>query len=126
MVGDLLRRLVAKTIAQHFDSNFEADCNPPSVWRAGAEALVHTLQARTQADPSLTLLSVDAAVAYGFVSREAMLTALRDTRSTLPVFPSARMWYARESCYVWAVGFAARPPGPADWASPRRAGIGIF
>ena len=107
MVGDFLRRLVARTIAQQFASDFEAACNPHQYalsTRADAEPLVHTLQARTQADPSLTLLSVDAAAAYDLVSREAMLTSLRDTPSTLPVLPFARMWYARESCYVWAAG----------------------
>ena len=107
VVGDFLRRLVARTIAQQFAADFEAACNPHQYalsTRAGAEALVHTLQARTQADPSLTLLSVDAAAAYDLVSREAMLTSLRDTPSTLSVLPFARMWYARESCYVWAAG----------------------
>ena len=72
--------------------------------RAGAEALVHTLQARSQADPTLTVLSVDAAAAYDVVSREAMLAALRDEPSVQAVLPFARMWYARESRYVWAAG----------------------
>ena len=96
VVGDFLRRLVARTrtIAQQFAADFEAACNPHQYalsTRAGAEALVHTLQARTQADPSLTLLSVDAAAAYDLVSREAMLTSLRDTPSTLPVLPFAML-----------------------------------
>ena len=94
VVGDFLRRLVARTIAQQFASDFEAACNPHQYalsTRAGAEALVHTLRARTQADPSLTLLSVDAAAAYDLVSREAMLTSLRDTPSTLPVLPFAML-----------------------------------
>ena len=95
VVGDFRRRLVARTIAQQFAADFEAACNPHQYalsTRAGAEALVHTLQARTQADPSLTLLSVDAAAAaYDLVSREAMLTSLRDTPSTLPVLPFAML-----------------------------------
>ena len=66
VVGDALRRLVARTLAQQFAEHFETACNPHQYalsTRAGAEALVHTLQARTQADPSLTVLSVNAAAA---------------------------------------------------------------
>ena len=107
VVGDALRRLVARTIAQQFAAQFEDLCNPHQhalSTRAGAEALVHTLQARSQADPTLTVLSVDAAAAYDVVSREAMLAALRDAQSVQAVLPFARMWYARESRYVWAAG----------------------
>ena len=33
-----------------------------------------------------------------------MLAALRDAPSVQAVLPFARMWYARESRYVWAAG----------------------
>ena len=121
VVGDFVRRLVARTMAQKFASNFEAACNPHQYalsTRAGAEALVHTLQARTQADPSSTLLAADAAAAYDIVSREAMLTALalRDTPSTLSVLPAR---FARESCCVWAAGdHSHRIPQVASKGTP--------
>jgi len=107
VVGDFLRRLVARTLAQQFASHFQAACSPHQYAlssRAGAEALVHTLQARTQADTHLTVVSVDATAAYDLVSREAMLTAVRDLPALSPLLPFARLWYARESVYLWCAG----------------------
>eukprot|EP00439_Symbiodinium_sp_Y106_P009960 s16766_g1.t1 len=107
VVGDFLRRLVARALAQQFASHFQAACNPHQYAlssRAGAEALVHTLQARTQADSQLTVVSVDATAAYDLVSREAMLTAVRDFPALSPLLPFARLWYARESVYLWCAG----------------------
>ena len=98
VVGDFLRRLVARTLAQQFASHFQAACNPHQYAlssRAGAEALVHTLQARTQADAHLTVVSVDATAAYDLVSREAMLTAVRESPALSLLLPFARLWYAR-------------------------------
>ena len=70
VVGDFLPGLVARTIAQQIATvrlQLRSRLPPPPVYalstRAGAEALVQTWQARTQADPSVTLLSVDAAAA---------------------------------------------------------------
>ena len=75
--------------------------------RTGAEALVHTLQAKTQADPHLTVLSVDISAAYDTVSREAMLSALREVPQASALMPFVRLWYARESVYVWAASSQA-------------------
>ncbi|OLP83903.1 132 kDa protein [Symbiodinium microadriaticum] len=107
VVRDFLRRLVARTLAQQFASHFQAACNPHQYAlssRAGAEALVHTLQARTQADAHLTVVSVDATAAYDLVSREAMLTAVKESPALSPLLPFARLWYARKSVYLWCAG----------------------
>ena len=81
--------------------------------RTGAEALLHTLQAKTQADPQriglslcphLTVLSVDISAAYDTVSREDMLSALREVPQASALLPFVCLWYARESVYVWAAG----------------------
>ncbi|OLP77529.1 hypothetical protein AK812_SmicGene42397, partial [Symbiodinium microadriaticum] len=74
VVEDFLRCLVARALAQPFASHFQAACNPHQYAlssRAGAKALVHTLQARTQADAHLTVVSVDATAAYDLFSRES-------------------------------------------------------
>ena len=47
------------------------------------------------------MLSVDISAAYDTVSREAMLSALREVPQVV------RLWYARESVYVWAAGSQA-------------------
>ena len=70
--------------------------------RIGAEALVHTLQAKSQADLRLTVLSVDISAAYDTISREAMLCALREVPQASAQMPFVRLWYARETVYVWA------------------------
>ena len=57
-----------------------------------------------EADPQLTVISVDVSAAYDTVSRQSMLEALRDTPSLSPLLPFAQRWYARESAYVWTAG----------------------
>ena len=87
VIGDLLRRLVARTLAQQFSEPIALACSPHQYalsTRAGAEALIHSLQARTEADPQLTVVSVDVSAAYDTVSRQSMLEALRDTPSLSP------------------------------------------
>ena len=68
---------------------------------------MHSLQAKTQADPQLTVLSLDISAADDTISREAMLSVISliaavPDASALP--PFARLWYARESVYVWTAG----------------------
>ena len=110
VVGDLLRRLVARTLAQQFSQQLDAACHPHQYalsTRTGAEAPVHTLQAKTQPDTHLTVLSVDISAAYDTVSREAMLFALREVPQASALLPFVRFWYAREFVYVWAAGSQA-------------------
>ena len=62
VVGDFLRRLVARSLAQIFSSNLQEACQPFQFalsTRAGTEALAHALQAATEADP-------DATIGWGF------------------------------------------------------------
>ena len=54
MIGDFLRRLVARTLAQQFAGPIAEACHPhqyPLGSRVGAEALIHEVQARFSADP---------------------------------------------------------------------------
>ena len=107
VVGDFLRRVVARTLAQQFATHFQRACLPHQhafTTRAGSEALVHALQARAQLDPRLTLVSVDVTAAYDLISREAMLQALRRTPEASALLPFMRLWYARASPDVWVAG----------------------
>ena len=104
VVGDFLRRLVARSLAQHFASQFDHECHPHQFalsTRAGAEALVHGLQLTTEADPQLTIWSVDGIGAYDHVSRAAMLTALQATPEANAALPFARLFYSQPSTYLW-------------------------
>ena len=107
VVGDVLRRLVSRTLAQQFAERFDAACQPYQYAlsaRCGSEALVHTLQYLTQTSPAMTVLSVDGVGAYDHVSRLAMLQALRDTPDACRVLPYVRLWYSTPSTYVWIDG----------------------
>ena len=104
VVGDFLRRLVARTIAQLFAPAFDSACHPYQYalsTRAGSEALVHSLQLATEADPTLTILSVDGIGAYDHVSRSAMLLALHNANAANQALPFARMFYSTPSTYTW-------------------------
>ena len=102
VVGDFLRRLVARSLAQHFCGAIDSACRPCQFalsTRAGSEALAHGLA--TEADPSLTILSVDGVGAYDHVSRSAMLTALARAPDHQPLLPFPRMCYSAPSTYLW-------------------------
>ena len=74
---------------------FEAATHPHQYalsTRAGSEALVHSLQVACDGDPSLTVLSVDGVGASDLVSRQAMLTALRDTPNANAMLPFVRFF----------------------------------
>ena len=74
VAGDIVRRLVARTVAQQLESAVKIATAPFQFalsTRAGSECVV--LQTLTDVDPSATILSVDGIGAIVLVSREAML-----------------------------------------------------
>ena len=104
VVGDFLRRLVARSLAQIFSSNLQEACQPFQFslsTRAGTEALAHALQAATAADPDATILSVDGVGAYDAVSRLAMLRGLSRVPGAGACFPFVRQFYTAPSRFVW-------------------------
>ena len=104
VVGDYLRRLVARTLAQHFAPAFDVATRPHQyalATRAGTEALAHSLQLECEIDPTLTVLSVDGVGAYDLISRLAMLRALRNTPDAASVLPFVRLFYGQPSTFLW-------------------------
>ena len=74
VAGDIVRRLVAKTIAQQIRVPVEVATAPFQFalsTRAGCECIAHALQAMTDADPLATILFVDGISAYDSISRVA-------------------------------------------------------
>ena len=59
------------------------------------------LQALTEADPNATALSIDGISAYDLISRRAMLEALRRVPRGDQVLPFVRLFYDRQSTYLW-------------------------
>ena len=81
VVGDVLRRLVSRCLAQKYVQPIHTACQPHQfalATRSGTEAVVHALTAVTEANPTHTILSVDGVGAYDNISRNSMLQGLRD------------------------------------------------
>ena len=77
VVGDVIRRLVAKTLAKQFMTRFK-DATKPFQYtlstQAGCESIAHVVQVMTDRDPNCTVLSIHGVGAFDLVSRSAMMT----------------------------------------------------
>ena len=65
--GTVFRRLVAKTLARQFGTVVEGACSPFQFalsTRAGVDCVGHTVRAATEANPRMTVLSVDGIGAF--------------------------------------------------------------
>ena len=95
IAGDIVRRLVARIVAQQLASAVEIATAPFS------ECVAHVLQTLTDVDPSATILSVDGIGAFDLVSREAMLRGLLTVEGGESVLPFVRQFYGSVSTYLW-------------------------
>ena len=70
VTGDVVRRLVARTIAQQMERPFVATAafQYALSTRAGSECIAHVLQTLTETDPNATVLSIDGIGAFDLVS----------------------------------------------------------
>ena len=103
MVGDVIRRLVARTAAQQVATNVEQATAPFQYalsTRAGCECVSHVVQALCEANPNTTIVSVDGVSAYDTISREAMMQGLLDMEGGETVLPFVRQFYGRVSLYL--------------------------
>ena len=81
VVGDVVRRLVARTITQQFTEEAEAVTHPFQYalsTRAGTECVAHVVQSLASMDSNATILSIDGVGAYDFISRRAMFQGVAD------------------------------------------------
>ena len=80
VAGDVVRRLVARTMSQQLMDAVQKATTPfqcAMATRAGCECIAHVLQGLTEMNPRATILSVDGMSAF-VTSRKAMLQGLRD------------------------------------------------
>ena len=104
VAGDVLRRLVARTIAQQLDSEIEEATAPFQYalrTRAGTECVAHLLQAATDADPHATIVSLDRIGAFDLISRASMLSGVMALPTGSSALPFARQFYGDASSYLW-------------------------
>ena len=81
LVGEILRRLVFRLIAQSLGSALKTATAPHQcalTTRSGWESIAHALQGLTDLDPEATVMSIGGVGAFDLVSRASMLSVLRN------------------------------------------------
>ena len=86
VVGDVVRRLVARTMAQQISKAVEAATALQYAMstRVGTECVAHVLQVLTEIDPQATIVSIGGAGAYDSISRKEALIAMPGGSEALP------------------------------------------
>ena len=103
-IGDVLRHLVARSLAQQHATAIHTTCAPHQFalsTRAGTEAVVRAISVATQSNPQHTVLSVDGIGAYDTISRHSMLHGLMNVPIVNRCLPFVRMFYGQASQYIW-------------------------
>ena len=104
MVGDILRRMVARTIAKQIAKQVEAATAPFQYavsTKAGCECVAHLLQSMTDLNPEVTVTSIDGVGAYDLISCSAMLEGMLRMEGGDQILSFVRMFYSNPSTYVW-------------------------
>ena len=102
--GDIIRRLVARTICQHLSSAVQVATAPFQYalsTKAGRECIAHALQVLTDLNPRTTIVSIDGVSAFDLISRGAMLTGLRSVPGGDSALPFVVQFYGNPSSYLW-------------------------
>ena len=103
IVGDVLRRLVARTMAKQMAVRVEAATAPfqyALTTKAGCESVAHILQSMTDQDERATIVSIDGVGAYDLISRNAMLEGLAAVPGGDRLLPFVRHFYGSPSTYL--------------------------
>ena len=100
VMGDVFRRIVSRTCAQHAAEALQAVCAPFQYalsTKAGAEALARELNLATESGSRTTVLSVDGVGAYDHIARAAIFEGLRRDARLEALIPFVRffLWRAK-------------------------------
>ena len=104
VAGDIVRRLVARTISQQIGSVVESATAPFQYalsTRAGCECVAHALQALSEVDERTTIMSMDGTSAYDLISRRAMLAGLAHIEGGREVLPFVKLFFGAPSQCWW-------------------------
>ena len=104
VAGDVVRRLVARTMSQQLMEAVQSATSPfqhAMATRAGCECISHVLQGLTELNTNATILSVDGMSAYDTISRRAMLQGLSNVEGGRSALPFVCMIYGSPSQYLW-------------------------
>ena len=100
VVGDVIRRLVARTVAQQVSSCHSSESVRTLHEGLDCECVSHVVQAMCEANPLTTIVSVDSVSAYDTISREAMMHGLSMEGGEC-LLPFVRQFYGGVSQYLW-------------------------
>ena len=104
IAGDMIRRLVARTMSQQLSKAVEratSPCQHAFTTPSGGECIAHALQAITDLDERATVLSIDGIGAFDLISRGAMLDGLRSVAGGDSALPFVLQFYGNRSSYLW-------------------------
>ena len=104
---NVLRRLVARTMAKQMAERVEAATAPfqyALTTKAGCESVAHILQSMTDQDERATIVSIDGVGAYDLISRNAMLEGLAAVPGGDRLLPFVRHFCGSPSTYLWDGG----------------------
>ena len=104
VAGDVIRRLVARTMAQQLQKAVGVAFAPFQYalsTKAGCECVAHALQGLTQLHPDTTNTSIDGICAFDLISRESMLTGFTRVDGGQAALPFVRLFYRSPSVYLW-------------------------
>ena len=96
VAGDVIRRLVSRTVAQQWGpavERFSALFQYALSTRAGSECIAHVLQALSELNPQCKVMSIDGISAYDLIARKAMLEGLVDVAGGEQVLQHVRLFY---------------------------------
>ena len=100
--GHLLRRLVARTLAQKHRKEIEDATAPEQLamgFRSGVNLAALTARAALELDTDLVLISIDGVGAYDHIARKAMFDALDELPQAREMIPFLRIFYGQESTF---------------------------
>ena len=101
VAGDIVRRLVARTMSQQLMEDVERATAPFQYalsTRAGCECIAHALQGIIELDPRATVMSIDGISAYDLISRSSMMQGIHKVHAA--AVPFVAMFYGTTSTYL--------------------------
>ena len=104
VVGDIVRWLVARTMAKQVAKQAEKATAPFQYalsTKTGCECIAHIVQSLTDVDSNATIVSIDGVGAYDLISRNSMLRGLLRMENGDQILPFVRCFYERLSTYLW-------------------------
>ena len=104
VVGNIMRRLVARAMAKQIAKKVEQAASPFQYAlsaKAGSECVAHVLQTLTDVDPNATVVSIHGVEPCDLISRNSMVRCLRRMEDGDQVLSFVRCFCGCPSTFLW-------------------------